>query len=310
MDRHIDFGNIKVIPGQNGGRFPFCNTILIDDSIPAVIDPGAGLQQLQAVNQQKDIEIVINSHVHFDHICYNYVFDHSKIMVNEREAIYFQDRRKFIADSGVYEALGEEWANLWLQRIQEPDGPQTSYTPAYRHEWHLSLARLDETYCWGDVIDFGHSKMEIIPAPGHSPGFSVMYFPQEGIVYCSDIDLTKFGPWCQNSAQYIESARRVARLDADTFITGHESGIVSKDEFISRLDQYLDVIFIRDKMLLANLGSAVTFEELVRKGTFYGPKIFKDEFVYCWEWSMTKEHLQRLISQGLAAVENGKYICS
>ena len=302
-----DLGHIKVILGENGGRFPFCNSILIDDSVQAVIDPGAGLQQLRAINENNNIEIVFNTHVHFDHIVFNYVFDQSRIMVNEKESIYFTDRRKFIEDFGANQVWGDEWVSQWLEQTRRPEG-LNSKTLAHRHEWYLSMARLDGTYRWGDVFDFGQVRMEVIPAPGHSPGFNVMYFPLQGVVYCSDIDLTAFGPWGEDYDQFIASARRIAQLDADTFVTGHESGIVSKNDFITRLDQYLEGIDRRDKVLLGKLSRPKTQDEIIKDGTFYGPRIFKDEFVYCWEWYIVRQHLQRLLKQGLVKIENGHYV--
>lgn len=308
MDKPNNFGRIKVIYGDKGGRFPYCNTILIDDSVQAIIDPGAGLDKLQQINRQNQIQMVFNTHVHFDHIVYNYVFDQAKILVNELEAIYLKDRREFVRASGAIESLGEGWIDKWLEMIARPDAPQSPYTPVYRHEWHLSLGRLDDTYQWGDVFDFGHTKMEVISAPGHSPGFSVMYFPEEGIVYCADIDLTSFGPWCEDSEQFIASAHKVAKLDADTFITGHEVGSVSKAEFNARLEQYLDVLIRRDQRMLEKMVQPLAFEEIVPMGIFYGPRIFADEFMYNWEWNMDKHHLQRLIKQELVVLKNGKYI--
>jgi glyoxylase-like metal-dependent hydrolase (beta-lactamase superfamily II) len=306
MDRLKDLGRIKVILGENSGRFPFCNSILIDDSVQAVIDPGAGLQQLRAINDRQNIEVVFNTHVHFDHIVFNYVFDHSRIMVNEPESIYFRDRRKFIEDFGTSQVWGDAWADHWLEQTARPENLQ-SKTIAYRHEWYLSMARLDGTYRWGDGFDFGQVKMEVIPAPGHSQGFNVMYFPLQGIVYCSDIDLTAFGPWGEDYDQFVESARRIAQLDADTFVTGHESGIVSKNEFVSRLDQYLELIDRRDDILLEKLSRPRTQEDLIKEGTFYGPRIFRDEFVYCWEWYMVKQHLRRLLKQHRIVEKEGIY---
>ncbi len=307
MNGQKDLGHIKVILGENGGRFPFCNSILIDDSIKTVIDPGAGLQPLRAINESKDIEFVFNTHVHFDHIVFNYVFDHSRIMVNEQESIYFKDRRKFIEDFGANQVWGDEWVSQWLEKTTQPEGLH-SKTITYRHEWYLSMARLDGTYSWGDVFDFGQVRMEVIPAPGHSSGFNVMYFPLQGVVYCSDIDLTTFGPWGEDYDQFVASARRIAQLDADTFVTGHESGIVSKNEFISRLDQYLEGINRRDQILLGKLSRPKTLNEIIKEGTFYGYRIFKDDFVYCWEWYMVRQHLQRLLKQGMVTFENGSYV--
>ncbi|MGE5423334.1 MAG: MBL fold metallo-hydrolase [Ignavibacteriales bacterium] len=303
----IDLGHIKMIPGEKGGRFPFCNSLFIDDSIQVIIDPGAGLERLQRINREYHIEYVFNTHVHFDHIAFNHVFDEAKILVNKQESLFFNDRREFLKATGVQEILGEEWVTDWLERIKQPDSPQSLITPAYRHEWHLSLARLDGTYMWGESFDFGHTKMKVVAAPGHSPGFSVMFFPEEGIVYCGDIDLTKFGPWCQDSWKFIESARRVAEIDADLFITGHERGILTRTEFTSGLDEYLAILTKRDHHLLKHLKQPLLFSEIANMGLFYGPRIFEDKWLYCWEWTMLKEHLKRLIDQDLVLLADGKY---
>ncbi|MGE5380913.1 MAG: MBL fold metallo-hydrolase [Methylocystaceae bacterium] len=307
MKQLQDFGLIKVIPGNNGGRFPFCNTLLIDDNVKAVVDPGAGLEILQEINESRHIDLVFDTHVHFDHIVYNYVFNQSRIMVNEHEAIYFQDRREFLKMTGVFEAMGEAWADKWLELIKQPNSPKSPFTPTYRHEWHLSLARLGGTYRWGETIDFGHTKMEIVAAPGHSKGFSVMYFPDQGIVYCGDIDLTKHGPWCEDADQFIASAHRVAELDADIFITSHQRGLVTKAEFAAELERYLEVIPQRDHQILNCIKEPMSLEDIVRIGLVYGSRIFTDEFLYCWEWAVIKEHLNRLVNQGLVIFDHGKY---
>jgi glyoxylase-like metal-dependent hydrolase (beta-lactamase superfamily II) len=169
------------------------------------------------------------------------------------------------------------------------------------------LARLDGTYRWGDTFDFGKTKMVVVPAPGHTPGFSVLYFPQDGVVYCSDIDLTSYGPWCQNSDQFITSAYQTAKLDADFFITGHEKGVVTREEFVNGLDKYLAVICQRDRRLFASLTEPASFAEIVSRGLFYGSRIREDEFLYCWEWTMDQEHLHRLIDQGRVEFKDGKY---
>jgi len=41
MKNNKDFRRIKVVSGENGGRFPYCNALFIDDSIKTIIDPGA-----------------------------------------------------------------------------------------------------------------------------------------------------------------------------------------------------------------------------------------------------------------------------
>ena len=74
------FGKIQVITGQNKGRFPFCNSLLITDSVKVIIDPGAGLAVMTQIRNEATIDLVINTHFHFDHIAYNHLFDQSKIL--------------------------------------------------------------------------------------------------------------------------------------------------------------------------------------------------------------------------------------
>jgi len=86
----INFGKIKWIQGQNKGRFPFCNSLLIQDSVKVVIDPGAGLELMKQVNDSVDVDLVINTHFHFDHIAYNYLFSRSKVYLNEGARKYLE----------------------------------------------------------------------------------------------------------------------------------------------------------------------------------------------------------------------------
>ena len=133
-------------------------------------------------------------------------------------------------------------APLWQSarsRYTTSGTPDSPYSPQNRHEWWLSTARLHGTYKWGDIIDFGHTKMRIIAAPGHSAGFCCLHFPELGVVYTGDIDLTAFGPWYFGAdgdiGCFIDSALSLPKLDADTFITGHEEGILSRPAFIAKL---------------------------------------------------------------------------
>ena len=54
----VRFGNVIVVPGHNGGRFPFCNSLLIDDSTRVIVDPGAGQEPLTRIREQTTIDVV------------------------------------------------------------------------------------------------------------------------------------------------------------------------------------------------------------------------------------------------------------
>jgi glyoxylase-like metal-dependent hydrolase (beta-lactamase superfamily II) len=307
----IEFGKIKVIQGRNNGRFPFCNSLLINDGMKVVIDPGAGLERMTQVRDLVNVDLVINTHFHFDHIAYNYLFNQSSIHINDIESECYRDRKKILKRLGMTDYYGDNWAEGWLERISRPDSVQSLYSPQNRHEWWLSTFRADGTYRWGDIMDFGTTRMEIIGAPGHSAGFCCLHFPNEGVVYTGDIDLTSFGPWYFGADgdidQFIESSEIIANLDAETYITGHEAGIVNRDEFHRGLRKYIEIIKKREDRILAALAKPVSLKDICSLGLIYGKKFLVDEWVRAWDALTVKKHLDRLLTNGMITYSNSKY---
>lgn len=305
------FGPIHVISGEDKSRFPFCTSLFIDDDIKALIDPGAGYQCLCDLKKEADMDMVINTHYHFDHITWNYLFEGSQIIINEKEAECFTDRKVLGSYLGMEEVYGRAWVDEWLKRIAAPDTVQSMFSPQNNHRWWLSTSRLDGRYRWGDVLDFGRIKMHVIGAPGHSAGFSCMYFPQYGVIYTADLDLTAFGPWYGGSDgdidQFIESCKKIESIDAEYFITGHEIGIVDKKEFSRGLKRFVGIIEKRNELIISFLSKPLTLKELVDKGLIYGSKYHVDAWVYMWEYIMIKKHLQRLTSQHRVYMIDDKY---
>lgn len=308
----VSFGKIKWIPGQNKGRFPFCNSLLIQDSVKVVIDPGAGRELMKQVNDSVDVDIVINTHFHFDHIAYNYLFSRAKIYLNELEGECYRDRRNILKRLGMTDFYGEDWAHGWLDRISQPDSVQSPYSPQNRHEWWLSTARLDGTYSWGEVMDFGATKMEIIGTPGHSAGVCCLYFPNEGVLYTGDIDLTAFGPWYFGADGdidlFIQSAEAIAKVEADTYITGHEAGIVNRKDFQAGVRKYLEIIDKRDETILTALAEPRSLDDICSLGLIYGKKFLIDEWVRAWDALTIKRHLDHLVKRGRVKCSEGVYV--
>jgi len=306
------FGPVKIIPGKHKSRFPFSNSIFIDDDVKAIVDTGAGSEALEALKKSSHIDLVINSHYHFDHIAYNYLFDDAKILLNDIEAECYRDRHRIGILLGMTEVYGDAWVDDWLTRISNPATEQSPYSPQNNHKWWLSTARIDAEYKWGDIFDFGKTRMHVIGAPGHSEGFCCMYFPDLGIVYVADIDLTVFGPWYGgtdgNIDLFIDSCRKIEQLDAKYFVTGHEFGVVTRDDFRAGLAAFLDSINQRDSLLLAQLTRPMTLAALSDLGIIYGKKFHVDAWVYMWNYLMTKKHLERLITRGRVVQTDEGYV--
>jgi hydroxyacylglutathione hydrolase len=305
------FGKIQIIPGRDSGRFPFCNSLFIEDDVKVIIDPGSSCENLSEINSRSPVDLVLNTHFHFDHIAYNYIFDRAKIYINDIEAECYRDRANILRHIGAVEYFGEGCIPGWLERISRPDSAQSPYSPQNRHEFWLSTARLDGTYRWGEKMDFGATRMEIIGAPGHSAGFSCPYFPAEGIVFLGDIDLTAFGPWYFGTDSdidlFIESAQTVAALDAEIYVTAHEEGVLSRKDFPQRLKKYLEIIDTRDEKILARLTEPKSLEHLRSLALIYGRKFMSDDWVRVWDAVGLRKHLDRLIKKGAVSIRDGWY---
>ena len=140
-----------VIPGENGRRFPYCTSVLIEDDVRVLVDPGAGLQTLVSLRNKAPVDLVINTHYHFDHIAYNYLFDRARILLNEQEARCFREKKYLASLLGMEEVYGPEWVEGWIARIADTETRQSPFSPQNRHEWWLSASRVDEEYRWAMV---------------------------------------------------------------------------------------------------------------------------------------------------------------
>ncbi len=306
--------NVRVIRGEKNGRFPYCNTILITDEVNAVIDPGAGEKTLEKLLSNYRVDLVINSHYHFDHIQFNYLFTDAKIHQNKYDAPCFRSLDALAERLGIVEVYGiravEKWKKTISSESHEPMGP----TPKDRHEWILSTSRLDEEYEEGRIFDFGATKVQVIHTPGHTAGFCCFYFPNERMVYAADIDLTSFGPWYGGSdgdiQLFLDSMEKVAKFDADIYVTGHEIGIVKKPEFLTRLEKFKSKILERDTNILEFLHrrkKGAALPEIASEGLIYSREFLVDEWIYMWERIMVRKHLERLEGLGLIYSEGNKY---
>ena len=63
------FGPLTVIPGSSDSLFPYCTSLLVDGGRErALIDPGAGEEALGQAVAAGGVDLLINTHCHFDHI--------------------------------------------------------------------------------------------------------------------------------------------------------------------------------------------------------------------------------------------------
>jgi hydroxyacylglutathione hydrolase len=291
--KDMRFGKLIFIPGPGRGRYPFCNSIYIDDSKKGVIDPGSDEDRLKGLRDQGGVDRVIHSHYHEDHIAFNFLFPDADLCVHESEAPCYRSIRSLL---DYYGLLGTEYEKAWHDIILQ--------------RFHYQERTPGLEFRDGDVLDFGSTKMEVIHTPGHSIGHCSFYFPREGVLYLGDLDMTHFGPWYGDRVSDIDdtirSVQRLMEIPARIFVSAHEAGIMEGD-FHDRAEEYLRVIDKRENKLVEYLKEPRTLEEIADQWLIYQrPREPKYLFEFA-ERALIRKHLERLERNRRLKMKGGRY---
>ncbi|MCM3410507.1 MBL fold metallo-hydrolase [Metabacillus litoralis] len=285
-------GPIQIIEGPHKSKVPYSRSLYIASSHEKVlIDTGADPHSLQQLNKQSGVDLVINTHYHPDHTCHNYLFPKAEKWINKIEYEMSLTVEGIAKANGVYQEWGSPGVKEWAKNI-----PQT---------WIQSLSEINGYYEYEKEYRLGDVNVIFLHTPGHTKGFNCPYFPDFGVVFTGDYDMTTFGPWYNgtdgNIDEFISSAQRLLSLDANTFITGHQKGTFQKDEFHAAMKKYLTIIDQRDNVIEKYVKQGLDFEELTSIGIFYPKNTLEHSILKTWERSGIRKHLHRLGYK----VENG-----
>jgi len=287
-------GMIKFI---HGGKYPHCHSLFIDDERRALIDAASNEETLLAIQKERPVQILINSHGHEDHLLYNHLFPEAEFWVHEADAHVFGDVQNLIDCYGeeIEETERQRWADFLINSC------------------HYVPRRSDRFLRHGEVIEFGEVRMEIVHTPGHTPGHCAFYFPEERILFTADLDLVKAGPYYGDVASSledtIESLNRLKSYPCDIYLTSHGRGVYEGDQIY--VDRFLACIRHREEALIEFLRAAPrTLDDITDRGIIYGPK---KAFLGPWDLSvserfMMEKHLDFLIKDGLVRQEGKRFI--
>ena len=285
----VTFGPITFVPGRKGGRYPYCHSLVVNQGAETwVVDPAADKDYFRELARTQRVTGVFLSHFHEDHQKYNHLFPQARFYgpLLEEEAFSSVDavfRFMGITDPG----FRDYWRRTLIQDFHFR--PPAQFTP----------------YFPGQLFQLGEVTLEIIPAPGHTPGHSCFHFPGQQVLFLGDVDLTPFGPWYGDAASdlaaFEATLNDLKAFPARTYLTAHEQGIFSEPEFRTGLAAFHRVIAQREARLLEALTTPQSLARLVARRLIYG-KVKEPRFVYDhMEGQMVAKHLDRLLRQGLIA---------
>lgn len=287
------YGQIIFIPGRKGARYPYCNSLFINDKAGVIIDPGSDKSRLQTLHREHGIDIIFNTHYHEDHTVFNHLFPEAALYVHDDEVVCHQSLDAYIDYSGLRGTdLEMEWRTLVTESFNYHERVPTG------------------SFVDGDLFTFGSTTIQVIHTPGHTIGHCCFYFPVEEILYLGDLDLTPFGPWYGDRVsdidQIIASVHKILRIPAKIYITSHEAGVIEGD--ISELvERYLAVIETRETAVLDFLDKARTFDEIVNRWIIYKKPRKPIKFFKFMESSQIRKHLERLLKNNKIKFENERF---
>jgi hydroxyacylglutathione hydrolase len=186
-----------------------CNTYVIKDKLTILFDPGlnefvpALLQDLQKDGiDPKDIDIIMNTHLHGDHSWGN-------------EALKQASGAEILLPT-VQKQLGDAATTQASKFFGVP-------TPKFSED-----RVIDE-----DLLSLGGTEIEIIPSPGHSPESVCYYCRNEKVLICGDVIFNQNTGRVDlpggSADQLKQSIERLSRLDVEYLLPGHMDIVTGAD---------------------------------------------------------------------------------
>ena len=287
------FGPIWFIPGEQGGRYPFCHSVYVEGA-GIVIDPASDRERLIQLRADPGVTGVWLSHWHEDHLMHLDLLEDVPLWISASDAPPLSDIDSFMDAYGMHNADERAYWEEILAR-----------------DFHFRPRRPAGFLEEGTKRLTDGLTIEVLSTPGHTPGHCAFFFKEQGVLFMGDYDLTKFGPWYGDVESSIEdtiaSVRRLQKVSAQVWIAGHETGLFEADPG-ELWERYLDVIATREEKLLDFLRTPQTFEDIVGAWIIYGRPREPKAFFEFGERAHMKKHLEKLVKEGFVKIEGDRYV--
>lgn len=285
------FGPVWFIPGGNRGRYPFCHSIFIEGA-RVLIDPASERERLIKLRENPGVNTVWLSHWHEDHFMHLDLFDDLPLCISERDAAPLSDLDLLMDSYGI----DDDFRDYWRLVLKE--------------QFHFRPRKPTRFLKGGDIINLGRVTVEVMTTPGHTPGHLAFFFKEAGVLFMGDYDLTRFGPWYGDVYSSIEetisSVELLRNIPAKVWVASHETGVF-EEEPGKIWDQYLDAINEREAKLMNLLEEPQTLEDIVGAWIIYKRPREPKAFFEFGERAHMKKHLEKLMHQGVVAMEGERY---
>lgn len=287
-------GPLTVLFGVDQGKYPQGNSLLVEGACETVlIDPSLGM--LERVDRLPEVDRIMLSHVHEDHVAGVHLFPEVPCICHEADALGL---RSLSGMMDIYGFEGDYRAEFEHTVINE-----------FFYEARPDVA----TFKDGAHFDLGGVTIDVIHTPGHTRGHSCFLISWEGgqLVYLGDIELTGFGPYYGDAWSSLEdfeaSIEKLKSIDVENWLTFHHKGLVeSRSQFLEMLEAFANMIQVREGNLLTFLQQPRTMQDIVDHRFVYRPGTGGAMVDQIERRSMSM-HLTRLAQQGIVRQSGDLY---
>ncbi len=280
-------GGLEALLGTSGkGQILRANSLVLDGPRPIVVDPSGGAGRHEELAKQNPI--LFYTHYHADHRASEHHYPlETEAWASANDAAAIRDLENFALR---VEKRSPETARRLMAGLQVvfKIGPR----PVARE--------MDD----GQWLDAGGTKAQEILLAGHTPGHAGLFFPEESLLFITDIDLTPFGPWYGNDVSDLDlfkaSIRKARDFECDWYFTSHIEEPLPREAFLPLLDAFGAHFARRDNLILDSLSTGTkSVDDLCRLGLVYKPSSLsqRENLIY-FEKKHIEKHLQLLLRDG------------
>jgi cyclase len=179
--------------------------------------------EIEEMTDQKIIYIINTDH-HRAHVIGNQFFPTATVIAHERA----WKEMKSYGDS-----FRTRLINMYRDRI-----------PAAVEEWKQSLEIIkpEITFSGRTLLFKGDKEIHLIPVGGHTPATTVIYFPNEKLLFTGDAVVTNRPPFLSqgNTKEWLQALTYLRKLRYDILIPGH--GELTGKEATENMSKYLRMV--------------------------------------------------------------------
>ncbi len=278
---------ITYVEPDSMARFSSCSGLVVHSRKQVFIDMNLGEPDIRTLLARSSPDAAVITHFHLDHSVWTHWAEAAgvPVFVPAKESCFLTSLDHVVAHTAGPLGYGEQWRGF------------AENTLGFRPLRHFSSYDQDTVF-----IEYA-PEMVVMPTPGHSPGHTSFYFPDDRILFSGDLGLDRFGPWygwenC-DIRELIDSLLQLDGLEIELILSSH-GGMIQRnisDLFMAKIQE----IIKRERRIEDQLSAGQTEVDIVENGVFYPhKKTVKPPlktFLTMWDAVMFKHH-EKLLSQG------------